>query len=74
MKITRRIVEHYNTGPFEWVEISAKVEAEVEGEEDYDDLDAALDDALAVARVRIESLTKNNDSMIHVHPALQGAP
>lgn len=72
MKVTLRATEHVAVRPYEWVEYSAEVEGEVEATADYDDLDAALDDALAPARARAQTLATNPDSFIHDHPALTG--
>ena len=70
MKTSIRITEHYNTGPFEFFEIAAEVEGDVEDPEDLKDLNERLDDALYQGRKRILSISSNHDSAIHEHPAI----
>lgn len=70
MKTSLRTTEHYNVGPYEWIEVAAEVEGEIDGPQDLMDLNDGLDAVLATARARVSSLSTNNDSFIHEHPAL----
>ena len=70
MKTSIRITEHYNVGPYEWIEAAAEVEGDVEDPDDLKDLNSRLDDALYQARKRILALSHNHESMIFEHPAI----
>lgn len=72
MKTTLRTTEHYNVGPYEWIEVGAEVEGEIDGPQDLMDLNDGLDAVLATARERVKSLSRNNESMIFDHPAVFG--
>lgn len=72
MNTTLRIAERYNLGGYEHIEVAVEVARQIEEPEDilalYDHLDAVMHQA----RLRVAELTRNNDSMIHDHPALNG--
>lgn len=72
MTTSLRITEHYNVGPYEWVEVGAEVQGEVDGPQDLMDLNDHLDAVLVQARLRVRQLSTNNESFIHDHPALTG--
>lgn len=72
MKATLRTTEHYNVGPYEWIEVGAEVEGEIDGPQDLQALNDGLDAVLATARARVQSISSNNESMIFDHPAIFG--
>jgi hypothetical protein len=76
--VSRKVVEHYNLGSYEWAEAGTTVTAEFDLEDDvaldYDAVAAqfqnAIDRLLQPERERYLLLTTEDNSMLHDHPAL----
>lgn len=69
---TLRVTEHYNLGPYEWIEIGAEVQGDASSDQALDELECELDRAMQTARDRVAEMSTNDQSMIHDHPALTG--
>jgi hypothetical protein len=76
-QITRSVTEHVNLGSYEWAEYSASITYDVPDgvsadptEEFIAFIDAALDRLVARDRARYAPITTEDDSVLHVHPAL----
>ena len=76
-QITRTITERVNLGSYEWAEYSATITADIPMNVSADPspefiaaLDSALDRLVARERDRYASLTTEDNSFIHDHPAL----